>query len=180
MGRVIRLHGLVPCSRANGPGPRAVIWVQGCTLGCRGCFNPETHPPYGGVNISVDELFNRILEWEPHIEGITISGGEPLQQREALLELLMKVRKCTSLSCILFSGYTRDEIAGMRGLKELFSCIDILVAGRYGAAGKTIHFITDRYSLDDIKDISCCEVIIDSRGEIVISGLDPVYLKDWR
>ena len=40
----IRLHAFEPASRANGPGPRAAVWFQGCTLGCPGCFNPDTHP----------------------------------------------------------------------------------------------------------------------------------------
>lgn len=178
----------MPRSKANGPGVRAVIWVQGCSLGCKGCFNPETHLPEGGINVTVDELFNNILDCAPHIEGITVTGGEPLQQGEALLELLQRVRQYTDLSCLLFSGFTRDEIQQMQRANELLSCIDILIAGRYhaatkyqekcakGMAGKTIHFLTDRYSLDDLADLPSCEILVDNRGEIVVTGIDPVYI----
>ena len=37
------IHAIEPRSRANGPGARFVVWLQGCTLGCPGCFNPATH-----------------------------------------------------------------------------------------------------------------------------------------
>ena len=57
----LRLHAFLPRSRANGPGVRAVIWVQGCSLGCPGCFNPQTHAFSGGEVVTVEELFERIV-----------------------------------------------------------------------------------------------------------------------
>ena len=74
----LRLHGFEPCSAANGPGRRAVLWVQGCTLACPGCFNPRTHDR-SGDQVGVDELFSRIDQLGDRIEGVTVSGGEPLQ-----------------------------------------------------------------------------------------------------
>ena len=88
----LRIHAFEPFSRANGPGVRAAIWVQGCSLGCPGCFNPDTHPFAGGELLAVDDLFRRILALGDAIEGITVSGGEPLQQRRPLLALLQRVR----------------------------------------------------------------------------------------
>jgi pyruvate-formate lyase-activating enzyme len=44
----IRVRAFEPASRANGPGLRAVVWFQGCTRACPGCFNPATHDPRGG------------------------------------------------------------------------------------------------------------------------------------
>ena len=57
----LRVHRFLPHSYANGPGARAVIWVQGCTLGCPGCFNPATHPHAGGELMPIATLFRRIV-----------------------------------------------------------------------------------------------------------------------
>ena len=52
------LHALIPASRANGPGLRAVVFFQGCTVGCVGCWNPRTHP-FHGPEVTVDALAAR-------------------------------------------------------------------------------------------------------------------------
>lgn len=116
----LRLHHFLPHSRANGPGVRGVIWVQGCSLGCPGCFNSETHAPNGGEMVDVDELVQWIVALGDSIAGITISGGEPLQQRPAVAELLRRVKSETALSVILFTGFTWDEVMKM-GVLECWS-----------------------------------------------------------
>jgi len=75
-------------SRANGLGLRAVVWFQGCTLGCPGCFNPITHDPEGGSLANIKELTEQILPSGTRIEVVTILGREPFQQPDALLHLL--------------------------------------------------------------------------------------------
>ncbi len=69
-------------------GVRAVIWFQGCTIGCPGCFNPETHSPGGGRETEVEELVGKIVGLGGSIDGVSISGGEPFQQPEGLLALV--------------------------------------------------------------------------------------------
>ncbi len=71
---VARVHAVEPRSRANGPGERFVVWLQGCTLGCAGCFNPLTHDAAGGSAIAIDELVARMAATRG-IEGLTLSGG---------------------------------------------------------------------------------------------------------
>lgn len=179
MGR-LKLHHLLTGSRANGPGLRAVLWVQGCSLGCPGCFNPETHAFEGGEEHDVDALFAR-LEQLDDIEGITVSGGEPLQQRAPLLDLLQRLKSETSLSVVLFTGFAFDEIKA----PELLACVDILLAGRYreeervaygllGSANKTIHFLTDRYGPADLEQVPVGEVVISPEGVMVFTGIDPL------
>ena len=109
----LRLHHFLPRSRANGPGVRAVTWVQGCSLGCPGCFNPETHAPSGGDVVNLDELCQRILALGDSIEGLTISGGEPLQQCSAVTELLRRIKAEARLSVILFTGFEWEEVMRM-------------------------------------------------------------------
>jgi len=163
---------------------RAVLWVQGCTLSCPGCFNPETHPAQGGETILVEELFSQILALGSSIEGITISGGEPFQQVTPLTELTSRIRQETQLSILVFSGYSWDEIQSMPRARPLLAQIDVLIAGRYqanhrlasgllGSTNKTVHFLTDRYGPDDLQTVPPAELSITSNGDILISGIDP-------
>ena len=181
----LRVHRFLPRSFANGPGARVVLWLQGCTLGCPGCYNPATHSFTGGTEISVSELFTRLAALANVVEGITISGGEPLQQRRALLEVLRCVRRETNLSVLLFTGFTWEEIGRFPEADELLACMDVLIAGRYDAArrqargllgstNKTVHFLTDRYTAADLEAVPPAEVVITAEGEVLLSGIDPV------
>jgi anaerobic ribonucleoside-triphosphate reductase activating protein len=183
-GPVLRIHHLLPFSRANGPGARAVLWTQGCSLSCPGCFNPDTHPVAGGEAVPVDELFARLAVLDG-VEGLTVSGGEPLQQRPALLALLRRVRRETPLSVLVFTGYSWDEVQRLPGAADLPACIDVLIAGRYeegrrlardlrGSANKTVHFLTGRYAPADLQAVPEAEVVIEPDGEVVVSGIDPL------
>ena len=58
------LHALIPASRANGPGLRAVVFFQGCRVGCVGCWNPRTHP-FHGAEIKVDAVAQEVLAGTP-------------------------------------------------------------------------------------------------------------------
>ncbi len=187
---VLRIHHFLPFSRANGPGGRAVIWVQGCTLQCPGCFNPETHSVEGGEEVSVSDLFDRIVALGEIIEGITVSGGEPLQQRPSLLALLRRVRRETALSVLIFTGYAWEEIQQMPGAEALLSRVDVFIAGRYdptqqfapenenrflrSSTNQTAHTLTDRYTLADLQSVPPAEIIITAEGEVAVSGVDPL------
>jgi anaerobic ribonucleoside-triphosphate reductase activating protein len=181
----IRIRAFLPYSRANGPGARAVLWTQGCTLGCAGCFNPESHPFNGGEEVSVDDLFQRVAQVGDRIEGITVSGGEPFQQLQPLLSLLRRVRAETNLSILLFTGYTWREVGRMPEAKSLLSCVDALIAGRYdqtqrlardlrGSVNKTVHFLSGRYRWSDLQAVAGAELIISAEGVLTMSGIDPL------
>lgn len=180
----LRLHAFWPRSVANGPGLRAVIWVQGCTLQCAGCYNPQTHDPNGGTRVRVEDLLAQIRAL-PDIEGLTISGGEPLQQMRPLRRFLQGVRSTTSLSVILFTGYTWEEVQTLPEHTALLACIDVLISGRYvaeqrvardlrGSANKEVRFLTTRYAPADLIGVPEAEVIITPEGDIVLSGIAPL------
>ena len=187
MKTTLRLHTFLPLSYANGPGARAVIWMQGCSLACHGCYNPETHSFDSGQLHSPDDLFACLVTLSDGIEGITVTGGEPLQQMHPLSVLLERLRKETELSCLLFTGYTWTEIQGMPNAERLLTCVDVLIAGRYdesqrlargliGSANKTTHFLTDCYTMNDLKSVPSAEVIVTPQGEVILSGIDPIKL----
>jgi anaerobic ribonucleoside-triphosphate reductase activating protein len=184
-GKLLNLNHFEPLSLVNGPGKRAVIWVQGCTLGCPGCFNPLTHPTSGGKHWRVDRLVKLVLDQMNEIEGLTISGGEPLQQMQPLIELTRQVKDQSNLSILLFSGFTWEEIHRIPHADNLLEHLDVLIAGRYlaakrlasgliGSSNKSIHFLTGRYHLSDLAPVPGAEVILNPNGEVVLSGIDPL------
>ncbi len=175
---------MVSRSRVNGPGSRTVIWVQGCSLRCPGCFNPATHTHAPRFMVPVEELVRQIEQDKSQEEGITISGGEPLEQAAELLAFLLRVRERTSLSLVLFTGFSLDEIRGIRHGPEIMAQADVLITGRFvqeqrlssglrGSANQEIHLITHRYTRAEISDTPPAEVSIDAEGNVSLSGVDP-------
>lgn len=180
---VLRLHAFLPCSQANGPGRRAVFWTQGCSLGCAGCFNPQTHPIEGGRLVSVAEACGWVAHARPDLEGLTLSGGEPVQQALAVTELLEWVRRRTPLSVLLFTGYAWSELEARPEALRLLEFVDVVIAGRFhqparlaqglrGSANQTVHFLTPRYSAADLEAVPAGEVIIRPDGVVLLTGTD--------
>ena len=178
------VHAVEPRSRANGPGARFVVWLQGCTLGCAGCFNPATHGNRGGRAVTVAELAAQIPD---DVEGISLSGGEPLQQAAAAAELLAAAR-ARGLSTLVFSGYTLAEIEQLPAGPAVLAATDVLVDGRYvaaerlarglrGSANQHIHLLTARYTLADVEATPVAEIRIGPTGDVVLTGVDPVKLR---
>lgn len=182
-----RVHAVEPRSRANGPGARFVVWLQGCTLGCPGCFNPGTHAG-GGREVGIDELAAQMRA--AGASGLSLSGGEPLQQAAAAVALLDAAR-ALGMSTLAFSGYTREEIATLPDGAAVLARLDVLIDGRYvagerlatglrGSANQRIHLLTDRYTMDDVVNVPVGEVRISPTGEVVLTGVDPLKLKVLR
>jgi len=184
----VRVHAVEERSRANGPGARFVVWMQGCTLGCAGCFNPQTHAPGGGNELDVAEITARMAAAAAKgTEGLSLSGGEPLQQPEAAAALLDGAR-ALGWSTLAFSGYAIDEIRALAGGPEVLARLDVLIDGRYragerlatglrGSANQQIHLLTARYSLVDVESTPVAEIRIDKYGAAVLTGVDPLKLK---
>ena len=182
----LRVHATEKRSRANGPGSRFVVWMQGCTLGCPGCFNPTTHDARGGREVTVASLVDELSQ-ATGIEGLSLSGGEPLQQAEAAAELLVAAKKL-GLSTLAFSGYSIDEIRELPHGASVLATLDVLVDGRYvarerlatglrGSANQRIHLLTDRYKLADVEATPVAEIRISPGGEVVLTGVNPLKLR---
>ncbi|MFG3259796.1 4Fe-4S single cluster domain-containing protein [Streptomyces sp. NPDC048172] len=128
-----RLHATLPRSEANGPGVRYVIWSQGCSLGCPGCFNPSTHPGEAPLTRTVEGVVADVLDGADGLEGVTLSGGEPLEQPCAVAEFCARIKECSSLGIIVLTGLTRGEIEADRDRAAAVADADLVVAGRYNA-----------------------------------------------
>lgn len=185
---IVRVHATEPRSRANGPGARFVVWMQGCTLGCAGCFNPATHPSTGGREISVDALAAELATAKAAgVEGLSLSGGEPLQQAAASAALLDAAR-ALGMSTLAFSGYTLDEICALPDGPAVLARLDVLIDGRYvsterlasglrGSANQRIQLLTSRYTLADVEATPVAEIRIGPTGDVVLTGVNPLKLK---
>ena len=180
---MIRVHAIEPRSRANGPGARTVVWMQGCTLGCAGCFNPATHAG-GGTPMSVDDVMSHV---PADIQGLSLSGGEPLQQAAAIVPLLDAAR-ARGMSTLEFSGYTQDEIAVLPSGPDVLARLDVLIDGRYvvaqrlaigfrGSANQHIVLLTNRYALAEVEATPTAEVRISPTGDVILTGVDPLKLR---
>ncbi|MEB3215779.1 MAG: 4Fe-4S single cluster domain-containing protein [Nostocales cyanobacterium 94392] len=128
----VNIMGYVDESEVNGPGSRAVIWVQGCKRECGGCFNPESWSFEINQLESVDSLAEKILS-KPGNTGVTFSGGEPFWQAPALANLARKV-KASGLNVMSFTGFTWEKLQSEQappGAKELLEQLDILIDGPF-------------------------------------------------
>jgi anaerobic ribonucleoside-triphosphate reductase activating protein len=144
-----------------------------------------THAYTGGELLAVDVLFERLMALGDAVEGLTVSGGEPFQQRHALLALLQQMRRETQLSVLVFTGFSWEEVQCIPEAGKMLACIDVLIAGRYdhaqrlardlrGSANKTVHLLSYRYTMADIQAVPPAEVIVTATGDVLMSGIDPV------
>ncbi len=96
-----RLHFPVT---ALGPGRRIGLWVQGCYIRCPGCISVDTWAPNKGA-VTTAIVSKAILAWLGRADGLTISGGEPLDQGDALENLLNDIRPRLAGDVLLYTGY---------------------------------------------------------------------------
>jgi anaerobic ribonucleoside-triphosphate reductase activating protein len=169
-----------PQSFIYGPGCRFVIWTQGCAIHCKGCWNTGMWDFTPKHEIQVSEIHEQILQYRNEIEGITLLGGEPLDQYEETLSLLTLCVK-SGLSAMLFTGYEMHEIEE-KGLTAITKNLDILITGPYeksnrtlyhqwiGSTNQRIHFLTTRYAGYKIKNKNYTELTLNEDGSITILG----------
>lgn len=119
---------------ANGVGIRSSLFVSGCTHGCKGCFNQDyKHFRYGRMwTKEIEDEFIAHLH-NPNVHGVTILGGEPMDQIRDydLLNLLKRIKRETNQNIWIYSGYTFEEILAHPRTRELLKQCDVLVDGPF-------------------------------------------------
>lgn len=111
-----------------GPGRRIGIWFQGCSIRCPGCISADTWGP-GHRRLSLEQLLEQIPPWLHEAEGITISGGEPFDQFDALRSLLEGLRQLSELDILVYSGYSLEQLD--EPLLQTKGLIDALISDPY-------------------------------------------------
>jgi anaerobic ribonucleoside-triphosphate reductase activating protein len=202
----VRLHAIVHGSRVSGPGLRSCVWFQGCqNMGeggrghCAGCWNAQLWDHKDGAEYDPAYLADQIFaHCVPGTEGLTISGGEPLQQAVSLKLLIREVKaRRPDWSIGLFTGYTHRELAagnyrpvvgspGIRAFnqdlwRQIRAYLDFAIMGRFDRSKPTgpgalvssenqaITLFSSRYTMSDFTPLSV-EFSIDDTGLCQISG----------
>lgn len=139
----------------EGPGERSALWLQGCSIRCPDCCNPELQDQHGGTGILVADLARQIVA--ARAEGLTLLGGEPLDQADELYDLLSLLRQENYQGIIMFSGYEWQAITADPARMKVVSLCDLVIAGPFdkrfapggrrwiGSDNQTLHFITGFY-----------------------------------
>jgi anaerobic ribonucleoside-triphosphate reductase activating protein len=180
----VNLAGFIARSTVNGPGTRAVIWVQGCPIRCEGCFNtnfwsftPKNQVPVGRLAERIGVLKN--------IDGVTFSGGEPFAQAGGLGRLGELVQDA-GLSVVTYTGFTYDHILQKKrpAWQHLLSVTDLLISGPYvpsldcrrtliGSSNQKIIPLTSRIDFIPTESRSTSEdieLIVSRRGNVTATG----------
>lgn len=134
----MRYHNITKDDMLNGEGLRVVLWVAGCSHQCKGCQNPVTWDPNGGIpfdEASKAELYEQLNK--DYISGVTFSGGDPLYpgNREEIQDLVMDIKRRYPRKDIwLYTGYRWEEIKK----DPIIGCLDVVVDGRYIEAERDV------------------------------------------
>jgi anaerobic ribonucleoside-triphosphate reductase activating protein len=169
-----------------GPGRRVGVWFQGCSIRCPGCVSLDTWVP-GRGSTTVDEVFATIRSWLVDADGVTVSGGEPFDQPEALIALLRRLRRATDADVLVFSGYSIERLGPT--LDRMAGLIDALVADPYdarapqtfvlrGSDNQRLHLLTpcgrERFSQYDRRlqpTDNVLDVMFDDDGTAWLAGI---------
>lgn len=171
---------------ALGPGRRIGIWFQGCSLRCPGCISADTWA-HGKGRTTIEAIIGAIAPWLVQADGVTISGGEPFEQPEALLTLLAEIRERFGGDVLVYSGLELSDIGGV--LVRARGLVDALITGPYrhdepqtlalrGSDNQQLHLLTKfgrarfaRFEKPMPRDKPALDVMFDDDGTIWFAGI---------
>lgn len=183
MNDLLFINTIVEATRSEGPGRRFALWVQGCSLHCPGCCNPEMLPFSGGKAIRVSRLLDMIRSVSAKIEGVTLIGGEPFDQAQACGMLAIGVRSI-GLGLMTFTGYEYQDLRRKEKNTTLLMHTDLLKTGPFirekrspkrrwiGSSNQELIYFTERYrGHPDIRSDFYQSISIDlGSDDAIISG----------
>lgn len=180
MTTTVQIAAYIARSKANGPGLRSVLWVQGCALRCQGCFNSGFWPFNSGQRITVSALIDLLLR-ESTTEGVSFSGGEPFSQPGPLAEVAMQVQ-AAGKGVLIFTGFTSNDLRTSHSpqIQRLLAATDLLVAGPYeqhnackhpllASANQELVYLTERYRNKTLGTRKT-EYHISNAGDVTVTG----------
>ncbi len=179
----IRINSYIPITDVEGVGTRFAIWVQGCSIRCKGCANFHMWDFDSGTSYNVNDFIDLIKSYKDKVEGITWLGGEPIEQIKAVTEISKAVQEF-GLSVILFTGNELKDLENNADFQELIKYVDILIDGRYeqnktdysrawvGSSNQNYYFLTDRYNKSVIyENKNKIEIRISPDNEVIMTGM---------
>lgn len=169
-----------------GPGRRLGIWFQGCSIRCPGCISADTWRA-SNEPVDVAEVASRVAPWLAQCDGVTISGGEPFDQPQALAALLHQIRARSSASVLVYSGYAYEKLVEF--LMAWPGLIDALISDPFelhqsqtkllrGSDNQRLHLLTDRgrasfagYERLASPQDRQLDVMLDDEGVVWLAGI---------
>jgi len=184
------MNRFIKYSYVNGPGKRFVVWLQGCEKECPGCFSTDTWDKNGGYEIEVNDLIDEIPN---DIEGIAITGGEPLLQMEALKCFLFNynVRE-PNKSIVLFSGFTYGVVRSADS--HIVKYIHLLIAGPLyqnetnlaykkwkGSNNQTLHYFSNKIDYNILNETPYeIHIAADGQSKLMTGFPDEAAIKKFK
>jgi len=169
-----------------GPGRRLGIWFQGCSLRCEGCISVDTWATAKTL-IPIDQLMMALSSYIPLVDGITISGGEPFDQFDALLAIVAQLREKTKVDILVYTGYSIEDINDQ--LQQIKPYIDVLISDPFqrqssqtlrlrGSDNQRLHCFTSQakekfayYQQAVTTEDKVLDVMFDAEGVIWFAGI---------
>ncbi|MBY8823219.1 4Fe-4S cluster-binding domain-containing protein [Sphingomonas colocasiae] len=168
-----------------GPGRRVGLWLQGCSIRCPGCISVDTWHQ-GETHIPVEELIGALAAFADQADGLTVSGGEPFDQPDALARLLQGWRDVSDSAILVFTGHDHAELSDWLAANP--GLIDALMTGPFrsdlpqtlalrGSDNQELHILTERGAAlagfertRDARDHRL-DVMFDEAGDAWIAGI---------
>lgn len=122
----MRIHSVIEQSKVNGPGIRYTIWFQGCSIHCPDCANKQMWDHKEGYSKSPQDLIADIKKVK--VDGVSLTGGEPLDQYKELV-IFLKLCKKNDIAVFLTSGHYLSEIKEI--YPKILTLVDILIDGPF-------------------------------------------------
>ena len=156
----IRILGIKYGTSVDGIGLRTSLYCAGCENRCPGCHNPQSWDEKGGDAITVDELYNRIVEADMNV---TFTGGDPMLHPEGFIALASLIKRNTNKTIWCYTGYRFEELLSHPIRRQLVELCDVIVDGRYIEAERdlTLHFRGSRNQrIIDVKASLAGDVVL--------------------
>lgn len=160
----IRIFGTAMDSIVDGPGIRFAVFTQGCPHHCEGCHNPESHDFSGGREETTGALIAQMLE-NPLLDGLTLSGGDPLCQPEACLELA-RAAHAARMTVWCYTGWTWEKLLQQAdpAVMALLQEVDVLVDGPFVLAQRSLELTfcgsRNQRLIDVPKSLAAGEIVL--------------------
>ncbi|MCM1290986.1 MAG: anaerobic ribonucleoside-triphosphate reductase activating protein [Prevotella sp.] len=123
----MKILNIIRGTTVDGPGFRTAVYMSGCTHACPDCHNPQSHNPFAGEEISIEEIMDVIREED---FDVTLTGGDPLMHVEDALEIAKRTKKLGH-TVWLYTGYTLEQILASERLRIILPYIDAIVDGPF-------------------------------------------------
>ena len=156
----IRILGIKYGTSVDGIGLRTSLYCAGCENRCPGCHNPQSWDEKGGDAITVDELYNRIVEADMNV---TFTGGDPMLHPEGFIALASLIKRNTNKTIWCYTGYSFEELLSHPIRRQLVELCDVIVDGRYIEAERdlSLHFRGSRNQrIIDVKASLAGDVVL--------------------